>query len=101
MGPGGYIRCLDLVMGAMPGAQWVQNGRVSGFSFSLKSPFLFGVKLHVLGLQCHQHGCDFWLEWSIWINGTWGIYKMSRFGDGGNARCSMGPKRSLDSVFLA
>ena len=25
MGPGGHIRCLDLVMGGMTGAQWVRN----------------------------------------------------------------------------
>ena len=25
MGPGGHVRCLDLVMGAMTGAQWVPN----------------------------------------------------------------------------
>ena len=28
MGPGGHIQCLDLVMGALPGAQWVQNDRL-------------------------------------------------------------------------
>ena len=61
--------------------------------FSLKSPFLRGVQRHVLGLQCHQSGCDFWLEWFGWINGTWGTCQMSRFGDGGHARCSMCPKR--------
>ena len=30
MGPEGHDRRLDLVMGAMPGAQWVQNGRLIG-----------------------------------------------------------------------
>ena len=25
MGPGGHVRCLDLVIGAMTGAQWVRN----------------------------------------------------------------------------
>ena len=28
MGPGGHVRCLDLVMGALTGAQWVQNDRL-------------------------------------------------------------------------
>ena len=51
--------------------------------FSLKSPFLRGVERHLLGLQCHQSGCDFWLEWFVWINGTWGTYPKSRFGVGG------------------
>ena len=60
--------------------------------FSLKSPFLRGVQRHVLGLQCHQSGCNFWLEWFGWINGTWGTYPMSRLGDGGPDGCSMGPK---------
>ena len=63
--------------------------------FSLKSPFLRGVERYVLGLQCHQSGCNFWLEWFIRINGTEGTYQRSRFGDGGPDRCSMGPKRSL------
>ena len=69
--------------------------------FSLKSPFLRGVQRHVLGLQCHQSGCDFWLEWFGWINGTWGTCQTSRFGDGGPARCSMRPKRSLERVFFS
>ena len=25
MGPGGHVRCLDLVMGAMTGAQWLER----------------------------------------------------------------------------
>ena len=71
--------------------------------FSLKSPFLRGVQRHVLGLQCHQSesGCNFWLEWFGWINGTWGTCEMSRFGDGGPARCSMDPKRLLERVFFS
>ena len=56
MGPGGHARCLDLVMGAITGAQWVQNDRLRRVFFSLKSPFLRGVQRHVLGLQCHQSG---------------------------------------------
>ena len=31
MGPVGYVRHLDLVMGGMPGAQWVRNDRLRGF----------------------------------------------------------------------
>ena len=30
MGPEGHVRHLDLVMGGMPGAQWVQNDRLRG-----------------------------------------------------------------------
>ena len=30
MGPGGHVRCLDLVIGAMTGAQWVRNDRLRG-----------------------------------------------------------------------
>ena len=60
--------------------------------FSLKSPFLRGVERYVLGLQCHSSDCNFWLEWFIWIDGTWETYPKSRFGDGGPDRCSLGPK---------
>ena len=69
--------------------------------FSLKSLFLRAVQRHVLGLQCDQSGCNFGLEWFGWINETWGTYPMSRFGDGGLARCSMGPKRSLERVIFS
>ena len=31
MGPGRHVRRLDLVMGAMPGAQWVRNDCLRGF----------------------------------------------------------------------
>ena len=68
---------------------------------SLKSPVLRGFQRHVLGLQRHQSGCDFRLEWFIRINGTWGTYPMSSFGDGGPARCSMGSKPLLERSFLA
>ena len=34
MGPKGHVRYLDLVMGDLPGAQWVQNHRLRG-SFCL------------------------------------------------------------------
>ena len=30
MGPGGHVRGLDLVMGALTGAHWVQNDRLKG-----------------------------------------------------------------------
>ena len=30
MGPKGHVQSLDLVMGAVPGAQWVQNDRLRG-----------------------------------------------------------------------
>ena len=100
LGLEGHIRCLDLMMRAMSCAQLVQNDRFRGL-FSPELPFLRGVERHVLGLQCHQSGCDFWLEWFGWINGTWGTFQMSRFGDGGPARCSMGPKPSLERVFFS
>ena len=31
MGPFGHIKCLDLVMGGMTSAQWVQNDRLRGY----------------------------------------------------------------------
>ena len=70
MGPKGHVRYLDSVMGDLPGAQWVRNHHLIGFFLSLKFPFLRGVQGHVLGLQCHQSGCDFWLESFGWINET-------------------------------
>ena len=30
MGPGGHVRCLDLVMRDLPGAQWVRNDLLRG-----------------------------------------------------------------------
>ena len=69
--------------------------------FSLKSPFLRGVEQHVLGLKCHSSGCNFWLEWFIWINATWKEHPKFSFGDGGPDRCSLGPKRSLERVLLS
>ena len=30
MGPVGNVRCLDLVMGDLPGAQWVRNNHLRG-----------------------------------------------------------------------
>ena len=69
--------------------------------FCLNSRCLRGIERHVLGLQCHSSSCNFKLEWFIWINGTWGACQTSRFGDGGPARCSMGPKQSLERVFFS
>ena len=102
MGRGGHVRRLDLVMGAMPSAQWVRNdGSRGSFFFCLKSPFLRVVQQHVLGLQCLQSGCDFRLEWFIRINGTWLTCRIPRFGDGDHARCSMGSTLSLERVFFS
>ena len=46
-----------------------------------------------------------WLEFLVgmfgWIDGTWGTYQRSRFGDGGPVRCSMGPKQKLERVFFS
>ena len=69
--------------------------------YSLKSPFWRGVEWHVHGLQCCPSDCDFWLEWFVWINATQGTYQTPRIGDGGHARCPMGPKRSLEWVFIS
>ena len=66
---------------------------LEGVLVGLKSPCLRAVQRNVLGLQCHSSGCNFWLEWFIWIDGTQGTYPMSRFGDGSHVRCSMGPKK--------
>ena len=71
------------------------------FGLKLKSPCLMGVPWHVPGLQCHPSGCHFWLEWFVWINGTHGTSQTSEVGDEGHARCAMGPKRSLERVFLS
>ena len=73
---------------------------LEGVDFSLKSPFVRGAERYVLGLKCHSCGFNFWLEWFIWINGTWGTSQTSTFGDGGYDRCSMsmGPKQSLERV---
>ena len=64
-------------------------------------PCLRGVQRHILGLQCHSSGCNFRMEWSVWINGTQTTYPMATIGDGGHVRCTMGPKRSLESVFTS
>ena len=37
MGPKGDVQCLDLVMGAMSGAQWVQNDHLRGSFLVLNS----------------------------------------------------------------
>ena len=81
---------------------WVSrpNQSLEWVFFSLKSPFLRGVQWHVPGLQCHQSGWNFWLEWLGWINGTRRTCQMSQFGDGGPARCSMGPKQSLERIIF-
>ena len=84
-GDGGPDSC-SISMGPK---QWLEIERVF---FSLKSPFLRGVERHVLGLQCHQSDCNFWLEWFGCINGPWGTCQMSRVGDESHARCSMGQK---------
>ena len=34
MGSNGHVRCLDLVMGDLPGAQWVQNDPLRGSFFA-------------------------------------------------------------------
>ena len=55
---------------------------------------------HILGLQCHSSGCNFWFgmvimdQWDPWT------FPTSRFGDGGHERYSMGSKRSFERVFF-
>ena len=63
-------------------------------------PMSEGVQLHILGLQCHPSGCNFWLEGSLWIVGTQRTYQTARIGDEGLVRCSMGPNWSLERVFI-
>ena len=70
MQPKWHIRRLDLAMGGLPGAQWVQIDGLRGSFLAHKIPISEGVERHVLGLQCHQSYCNFWLEWFIRINGT-------------------------------
>ena len=87
-GDGGHDRC----------SMGPNVGSLERASFSPKLPCLWGVEVerYVLGLQCHSCGWNIWLKWFGWLNRTWGTYPMSRFGDGAHARCSMGPKRSLE-----
>ena len=91
-GDGGHVR-VRCSMGP--------NRSLERVFFSLKSPFLRGVERHSLALHCHSSGWHFGLEWFVWINGISGTYPMSRLGDGIPARCSMGPKRSLERVFFS
>ena len=63
-------------------------------------PCLRGVQWRIVCLQCHPSGCNFWLEWFVWINGTAGTCQTSRFGDWGHDKCAMGPKQSLEGVLF-
>ena len=92
---------LELVMGAIPSAQWVQKGWWKGV-FYLKSQCQSQrrVQQHILGLQYHPNGCNFWLYWFLWINTTTGTCRTSNVGDGGHCKSSMGPKRWLVVVLF-
>ena len=92
MRPRGHVRHLDF--GDRGHAKCVMGPKQSleEVLFGQKSPCLRGVPRHILGLQCHPSGCNFWLERFSWINGTGRTFQRSRFGDGIHARCSMGPK---------
>ena len=69
--------------------------------FGFKPPFLRGVERYVLGVKCHSCGCNFSLEWFIWINGSKEACQTSTFGDGSYDRYSMDPKKSLERVFFS
>ena len=104
MGPGGHVRQCQMSRfgdGRHDRCSLGPKRSLERVFFRLKSPFLRGVQRHVIGLQCHQSGCNFWLKWFIRINGTWGTCQTSRFGYGGPTRCSMGPKQSLERVFFS
>ena len=100
MGPERHVSYVTLVVGAMQRPHL--NGSlmvVGGESFlAEKSPCRKRGSVATLGIQSHQNGCNFWLEWFIRINGTQGTCSTSRFGDGGHDRCSMGSKRSLEAT---
>ena len=103
MGSRGHVIHLDF--GDRGHAKYAMGPKQSleGVIFGLKSRCRRGFSWHVLvlGLQCHPSGCDFWLEWFLWIHGTQGTCQRSRFGNGVHARFSMGPKRSLERVFFS
>ena len=69
---------------------------LEGVLFGLKSPCLRWDQWHILGLQCHSSGCNFWFEWFIWINGTHGTCPTNR----GHAKCATGPIQSLEGVLF-
>ena len=54
MGLVGHFKHLALVVGAMPGAQWVPNGDWSGSFLAPKSSFLRGVQWHRLACIATQ-----------------------------------------------
>ena len=84
IGDGGHVRC---------SISMVSKRFLEIVFISLKSPCLRGVERHVLGLHPHTMGCNFRLEWFLWINCIFGTCQTSSFGGGAHAKCLMGPKR--------
>ena len=76
MGPEGHIQSLDLVMGAVSDAQWVQKGSLKRVFFSLKSPFLRVVSVKFLVSNVTNEAVIY--GW----NGSYGL-----MGTGGHVRC--------------
>ena len=73
MRPKGHVTVTHLVAVISRGHDRYAMGpkqSLEGVIFGLKSPCLRGVQLHVLGLQRHPSGCNFWMEWFLWINGA-------------------------------
>ena len=69
--------------------------------FGGKSPCWKRGSVATFGIHSHRRGCNFRLEWFVWIHGTQVTCPTPRFGDGGHARCSMGSKRSLERIFFS
>ena len=89
MGPGGHVRSFIFYSLKYPCP--CPCHFLGGFSF--RGTFLASNVTKVAVISD-------WKEFG-WINGTWWTCQMSRFGDGGHARCSMGPTRSLERVFFS
>ena len=100
MRPRGHVRHLALGDNGHTKCAMGPKQSLEGVLFGPKSPCPRGVQGHVLGLQCHSSGCDFWLEWFVCINGTQGTHQMARTGYVGYVTCSMVPKRLLERVFI-
>ena len=72
MGPSAHTKYFSQTVRAIVHARWVRNGLWRG-SFLVKKPkYLRGVQWRIVCLQCHPNGCDFRLEWFIWIHVTQG-----------------------------
>ena len=99
MGPRAHNRYLIQVVGAIVHARWVQHGLWRG-SFLVKNPCLRGTPWRIVGFQYHPSGYDFRMRWLLGIDRAKGACPTYSFGDRGYARCSMGPKQSLEGVLF-